>query len=81
MYVRPLTYLLDLCASWLLQPARAGLGGWLRLIIGLTSEVMPVVLKEVVIKHLLKYPFLDPESLSKYYPVLIQTCLLGGDSA
>lgn len=62
---------LDHCPSWLIKAARRGLHQGLAPIINasLRSGVLPRLLKQAVIRPLLKKPNLDPNDLGNFSPV------------
>uniref|UniRef100_A0A8D2JHL2 Reverse transcriptase domain-containing protein n=1 Tax=Varanus komodoensis TaxID=61221 RepID=A0A8D2JHL2_VARKO len=69
--VRPTTCLLDPCPSWLINNAKHGIGTWILEVsnASLREGWVPVPLKEVVVRPVLKKALLDPEMATNYKPV------------
>lgn len=61
----------DPCPAWLVKEARGDLRQWLTLLINssLAAGVLPVRLKEPVIRPLLEKPTLDPAEVGNCHPV------------
>lgn len=69
--IRPTMGMLDPYPSWLVKEARVGLQQWIASIINasLSAGKLQSMLKEAVIRFLLKKLALDPAMLGNYRPV------------
>ncbi|KAF7252624.1 Craniofacial development protein 2 [Varanus komodoensis] len=65
------TCVLDPCPSWLLSKAKHRIGSWIRGVINssLKDGWVPALLKEAVVRPVLKKASLDPEMAANYRPV------------
>lgn len=62
---------LDLCPSWLIKAVGGGMANWVRGVVhaSLQQGRIPACVKEVVMRPLLKKPYLDPNLQDNYQPV------------